>query len=108
MCQGPDGKQKLRTFRGLGTRDETEANRRRPTQRDSGRSIVVEPVGQSKAASKYEKQIVAAFYDYVEPENRDGWFERERILPLPGAERGYAKAQFVVDHSCGKDDNLAS
>ena len=103
MCQGPDGKQKLRVRRGLGTRDETEANRLVGQLNEIlADQSLWNPSAQSKAASKYEKQIVAAFYDYVEPENRDGWFERERILPLPGAERGYAKAQFVGTTGAGK------
>jgi hypothetical protein len=60
------------------------------------------PAAKAKAASIYEKQIVAAFYDYVESDDRDAWTERERVLPLPGAEQGYAKAQLVGTTGAGK------
>jgi len=103
MCQGPDGKQKLRVRRGLGTRDEAEANRLVGQLNEIlADQSLWNPAAEANAASKYEEQIVAAFYDHIEAETRDGWLERERILPLPGAEQGYAKAQFVGTTGAGK------
>ena len=109
MCQGPDGKQKLRVRQGLGTRDEAEANRLVGQLNEIlADPSMWNPAAKAKANSKYEQQIVAAFYDYVEPEERDGWAERERLIPLPGAERGYAKVQLIGPVGARQDDHCAA
>ena len=98
-----DEKQKLRVRRGLGTRDEAEAA-----------SLVAQlneilsdqtywnPGARSRAASKYAEPIVSAFYDHLSPGQRDGWAERERLLPLPSKDDGYARAQLVGATAAGK------
>ena len=103
LALAADGKQQLRVRRGLGTRDEAEAG-----------SLVLQlnailsdktfwnPGARTRAAAKYAESIVAAFYDHLSPEQRDGWAERERILPLPSKDDGYAKVQFVGTTGAGK------
>lgn len=98
-----DGKQKLRVRRGLGTRDEAEAGVLVGQLND----ILTDPTywnvgARSRAASKFSEPIVAAFYDHLSPEQRDGWAERERLLPLPSKDDGYAKVQFVGTTGAGK------
>jgi len=50
----------------------------------------------------YAKLIVAAFYDQLIPEQHDGWSERDKIIPLPGRDEGYAKIQLVGTTGAGK------
>lgn len=103
VAKTPDGKQKLRVRRGLGTRDEGEAQR----LVDQLNIILSDPTNwtlaaKAKAAASFNQTVVAAFYDHLDPERRDGWEERERELPLPTVEEGYAKAQFVGTTGAGK------
>src|SRR5688572_15448061 len=102
-CMTPDGKQKLRVRRGLGTRDEAEAqllvNQLNEILADEDHWNLTSRI---KAEAKYHKQIVAAFYDHLEPEKRDGWAERERMMPLPTNKDGYAKVQFIGTTGAGK------
>ena len=98
-----DGKQKLRVRRGLGTRDESEAGLLVAQLNE----ILSDPTfwnlgARTRAAAKYTEAIVAAFYDHLSPEHRDGWAERERLLPLPSKNDGYAKVQFVGTTGAGK------
>lgn len=98
-----DGKQKLRVRRGLGTRDEAEAT----TLVDQLNEILSDSTfwnlgARTRASTKYAESIVAAFYDHLLPEQRDGWAERERLLPLPSKDEGYARVQFVGTTGAGK------
>jgi hypothetical protein len=98
-----DGKQKLRVRRGLGTRDEAEASLLISQLNEIlSDSTYWNPGARTRAASKFAESIVAAFYDHLSPESRDGWAERERLLPLPSREEGYAKVQFVGTTGAGK------
>lgn len=103
VARTPDGKQKLRVRRGLGTRDDAEAKE----LVNQLNSILSEPsywslAAKSQAEASYSQKVVAAFYDYLEPDRLDGWAERERELPLPSAEGGYVKVQFVGTTGAGK------
>ena len=60
------------------------------------------PAARSRAASKYAEHIVAAFFDHMSSEQHDGWAERERKLPLPSKEKGFAKILFVGTTGAGK------
>src|SRR5262249_31948399 len=70
-----DGKQKLRVRRGLGTRDEAEAARLVSQLSEILSDSTYWNIGaRSRAASKFDDSpIVAAFYDHLLPEQRDGW-----------------------------------
>jgi hypothetical protein len=56
----------------------------------------------SRAASKYAELVVGAFFDHLVAEPRNGWAEREQILPLPSKKDGYAKVQLVGTTGAGK------
>jgi hypothetical protein len=103
VCKSSDGRNPLRVRRGLGTRDEAEAE-----------GLVAQlneilsdpnywnPTSKEKAAAKFEPRIVAAFYDHISPDQRDGWSEREGVIPLPPKGCGYAVAQLVGTTGAGK------
>jgi hypothetical protein len=98
-----DGKQKLRVRRGLGTRDEAEAATLVAQLNELLSDSAFWNLGaRTRAGAKFNEAIVAAFYDHLSPEQRDGWAERERRLPLPSKEDGYAKVQFVGTTGAGK------
>ena len=98
-----DGKQKLRVRRGLGTRDEKEAASLVSQLNEILSDSTYWNLGaRTRSASKFAVSIVAAFYDQLSPEQRDGWAERERLLPLPTKDDGYAKVQFVGTTGAGK------
>lgn len=103
VCKAADGKQKLRVRRGLGTRDEGEATR----LVDQLNKILADEsnwnlTARGRAEAIFDKRVVAAFYDHLEPERRDNWVERELVLPLPTDKEGYAKVQFVGTTGAGK------
>lgn len=98
-----DGRQKLRVRRGLGTRDEAEA----ATLVAQLNEILSDSTywtlsARTRAASKFAESVVAAFYDHLAPESVDGWAERERLLPLPSKDDGYARVHFVGTTGAGK------
>jgi len=103
VAMAADGKQKLRVRRGLGTRDEAEAK-----QLVAQLNEILEdssywnPGARGRADAKYPDQIVGAFFDYISPQQHDGWAERERVLPLPTKEDGYPKVQLVGTTGAGK------
>ncbi len=106
VCLGPDGKQKLRVRRGLGTPDKALAQE----LVDQLNEILEDETmwtsaARQQAQSKFDEKIVAAFYDPMQPEAHDGWAIREDILPLPGGKEsddGYARLQFVGTTGAGK------
>ncbi len=106
VCLGPDGKQKLRVRRGLGTSDETVAQ----GLVDELNEILDDetmwsPAGREQATAKYDARVVGAFFDPMQSESHDGWAVREEMLPLPGgkdANDGYARVQLVGTTGAGK------
>jgi len=98
-----DGKQKLRVRRGLATRDEAAAGKLVSQLNEILADSTYWNLGaRTRAASKFAEAIVAAFYDHLAPELRDGWAERERLIPLPSKDEGYARVQFVGTTGAGK------
>src|SRR4029453_3080159 len=76
-----DGKQKLRVRRGLGTRDQGEAASLVGQLNEILADSTYWNLGaRTRAASKFAEPIVAAFFDHLSSEQRDGWAERERLL----------------------------
>ncbi len=106
VCLGPDGRQKLRVRRGLGTSEDTVAQH----LVDQLNEILADETmwtvaGREQASTKYDKRVVAAFYDPMQPEAHDGWSSREAVLPMPGgsdANDGYARVQLVGTTGAGK------
>src|SRR5262249_53959042 len=103
VCKSQDGKQQLRVRRGLGTRDEAEAKHLVSQLNEilSDPTYWNPPAKAKAEAKKFDGQIVAAFYDHLAPEPRDGWSERN-VLKLPGRADGYAIVQFVGTTGAGK------
>ena len=103
LCKSADGRQQLRVRRGLGTRDEQEAERLIGQLNEIlASSAYWNPTAKERAEAKFDPQIVGAFYDHISPEKRDGWSEREEVMPLPTKEEGYAKVQLVGTTGSGK------
>lgn len=106
VCVGPDGKQRLRVRRGLGTSDEAQAQR----LVDQLNEILDDPAmwniaSREQAESKYDAKVVAAFYDHLQPESYDPWALRDEVVPLPGGDEdddGFARVQFVGTTGAGK------
>lgn len=98
-----DQKQKLRVRRGLGTRDEAEAQ----NLVDQLNAILADPEmhvlsAKPQAVTRFDPRIVAAFYDNMEAKAHDSWSDRERLLRLPSATEGYAKVLMVGTTGSGK------
>lgn len=98
-----DGKQRLRVRRGLATRDEGEAAKLVGQLNEIlADSTYWSPGARSRAAAKFSELVVSAFFDHLQPETRNGWAERDQVLPLPSKESGYAKVQLVGTTGAGK------
>jgi len=85
VCLGPDGKQKLRVRRGLGTHEKEQAQ----TLVDQLNQILADPAlwnlsSRETASKSFDEKIVAAFYDPMLPAAFDPWSIREEFIPLPG------------------------
>lgn len=103
VVKAPDGRGKLRVRRGLGTRDESEAARRVEQMNEILSNSEMHTVAaRGQAAAKYHEIVVDAFYSYMEPIAHNAWAERHKVIPLPGAEQGYAKAMAVGTTASGK------
>ncbi len=106
VCLGPDGKQKLRVRRGLGTPEKEQAQ----TLVDQLNQILSDRAlwnlsSRETASKNFDKKIVAAFYDPMLPTAFDSWSIREEVLPLPGGKDlsdGYARVLFVGTTGAGK------
>lgn len=98
-----DGRHSLRVRRGLGTRDEAEANRLVSQLNEILKdSTYWNPAAKAKADATFEPRIVSAFYDHLMPEEQDGWSERQKVLPLPTKDDEYATVQLVGTTGAGK------
>ena len=103
VCKRENGKESLRVRRGLGTKDKDEAERLVKQLNEILKdSTFWNPAAKAKAESRFDQRIVAAFYDHLVPDRRDGWVEREKVIPLPGSDEGYAKALLVGATGSGK------
>lgn len=95
--------QKRRVRRGLGTRDEAEAARLVGQMNEILSSPDLWSATQrEKLEARYDQKIVGAFLDGIEPERYDPWADRERVIPLPGEQDGFAKLQAVGTTGSGK------
>lgn len=107
LVKTADQRQQLRVRRGLGTRDEAEAQRLvSELNQILGDKTYWNPAARSKAEATFASHIVAAFYDYLPADSaekkRDGYAERDRVIPLPGADDGYACVLTVGTTGSGK------
>ncbi len=102
LLKDRDGKS-VRVRRGLGTRDENETDRllEQLNKLLSDRSYWT-PLGRKRAMREMmDSRVISIFYDKLKIE-ADPWQDRDRIIPLPGQEDGYAKIQVVGTTGAGK------
>lgn len=103
VCRTPDGKDKLRIRRGLGTRDDAEAQAIVDQLNDIlDKPDLWNPAARERAELKYAPQAIGAFYDCLMPEITNGWAARESLIPLPDASKGYARMLLVGTTGAGK------
>jgi hypothetical protein len=106
VCLGPDGKQKLRIRRGLGTSDKEQAQ----VLVDQLNQILANPAlwnlaSRESAPKNFDPRIVAAFYDPMLPSSFNPWSTRDEAIPLPGGQDssdGYARVFLVGTTGAGK------
>lgn len=106
VCLGPDGKQKLRVRRGLGTSEQSDAQ----ILVDQLNKILDEPAlwnlsSREAVAQRFDAKIVGAFFDPMLPTSFDPWAVREEAIPLPGSSDpsgGYARVLFLGTTGAGK------
>lgn len=100
---GSDGRPGLRVRRGLGTDDEVKA-RELVTQMNAllADSSFWRLSARADASRKFDKRIVATFYDNIKTKTEDPWVVREEVIPLPTDKDGYAKVLFVGATGAGK------
>lgn len=97
------GMQKLRVRRGLGTTDKEEAQ----ALVDQMNKILAEPAfhkisAKAEAEKLFDRQVVAAFYDRLEPATFDSWTDREAAIPMPGPKDGHVRTLFLGATGAGK------
>lgn len=97
------GKVGLRIKKGLGTSDEVEAQKLIDQMND----ILATPsmwdlAARDSALTRYDPKIVAAFYDAMDPKQRDYTRFRDLALPLPDAQQGFARVLLVGTTGAGK------
>jgi energy-coupling factor transporter ATP-binding protein EcfA2 len=107
LRKDPKTGQGLKIRRGLSTSDVTEADAlvaemNQLLSNESFHSISLKP----EAERKFSNVVVEAFYDDIENSVGNNWELRERYLPLPTAEEGYAKVLFVGTTGAGKTSLL--
>lgn len=101
--RGKDGQTGLRVRRGLGTTDQSVAQRLVDEMNDLlSKQEMWNPTERSKAEQIYDSRIVASFYDKITPDNRDPWAIRNGVIPLPGKDEGYARSLFLGTTGAGK------
>jgi len=98
-----DGRPGRRVRRGLGTKDDDEAK----GLVDQLNEILIEKsmwtlAAKDLAERKYDKRIVAAFYENLTPALHDSKLIRDRILTLPGKDDDYFIILFLGTTGSGK------
>jgi hypothetical protein len=105
VVRADNGKPK-RVRRGLNTTDEARAQ----ALVDQVNALIEDasmhnPASRERAAVKFDREAVDAFFVPMQPEPYDPWGVRDEVIPLPGgrdAGDGYARVQFVGTTGAGK------
>lgn len=92
-----------RVRKGLATREEAEADR----LLNQLNLILADraywtPAAQERAAREFDSRVVSIFFDGLVPAASDPWAVREKLMPLPGVDQGYAKVLFLGPTGAGK------
>jgi len=99
----PDGTPRPKLRRGLGTPDESTAQRIKDQLNELlANESLWSPAARDSAKELYDPLVIKIFYDDLVPPTRDSWHVRERIIPLPTYKDGYAVAQLVGATAAGK------
>lgn len=99
----PSGKPGRRVRRGLGTRNEAEADRLVGELNEILRtSELWDPAARSGAAGRFDDRILEVFYDGIEPLRLDSAAVRDELVPLPGPERDYRSVLMLGTTGAGK------
>ena len=98
-----DGKP-LRVRRGLGTRDDEEADRRiEQLNRLLSDRAYWSPTARARAERELDIEVVRAFYDgLTETEHVDGWETRDEVIELPDKTSGYTRVLIFGPTGSGK------
>lgn len=94
----------LRVRRGLGTKDDAEAD------------LLVEQMDRLLADRSYwtpaahdrairdgiDARIAAIFFDDIDPTTADAWSSRDSAIPIPGRDQGFVKVQLLGPTGAGK------
>jgi hypothetical protein len=102
LLDAPGGLKK-RVRRGLGTRDELEAN----DLVEKLNAILASPdlwspSQRQSLEARFGEKVTSAFLRDVEPDRYDPWANRQLEISLPGPEDGYSKVQAVGTTGSGK------
>jgi len=93
----------LRVRRGLGTEDDSEADR---LVSDMNKLLEDEsywtPAAKDRALRDMDAKIVAIFYDDIESKPVDPWLVRDSVIPLPDRNEGYSRVLFLGTTGAGK------
>lgn len=103
LVAGSEGRLGRRVRKGLGTTDRSEAEflcAEMNTLLSSPRYLSL--LARREAEMTFDQRVVDAFYNEVAPPIHDPWATREEIIPLPGADDGYAKVLLLGTTGAGK------
>ena len=97
------GKPGLKVRKGLGTNDEQQADRLVGELNELlGAEQYWTASARVEAARRFSPIVVEAFYAGLEPVAETGAGSRDEVIPLPGAEEGYARVLLVGSTAAGK------
>jgi hypothetical protein len=97
------GGQKKRVRRGLGTRDENQAQGLVNQLNELLQSPEFwSPANRQRLEAKFDEKIVRAFFDGVDPEDFDPYQDRSGFIPVPTKEDDYVAVQCVGTTGSGK------
>jgi len=94
----------VRVRRGLGTRDEQEADRLVEQLNQLLQDEAYHSLPQAEVALRegIDRRVVDIFYDDMRPKVHDGTQVREDVIPLPAAQDGYSRVQLLGQTGTGK------
>lgn len=102
LRRSPSGKP-LRVRRGLGTKDDAEADR---LVEQMNRLLADEsywtPAARERALREMDPRIVGIFYDAIEAKFQDPWQLRDSVIPLPSPNDGFARVLLLGPTGAGK------
>lgn len=102
LRKSPQGKP-LRVRRGLGTRDDAEADE---LVEQMNRLLADEsywtPAARERASREIHPRIVSIFYNDIEAKFEDPWALRDLVIPLPSPDDGYARVLLLGPTGAGK------